>query len=99
MIETILNTLSDITPTLLREWFIELATHRNKNGVHCNFRVIKTLLRWSTIEYDLESKNPINKVFVEQGKNLPLEEIPISIVQDLLKVSEQGNQLLEIKQF
>lgn len=86
--------LLDISPNLLREWFIELATHRNKNGVHCNFRVIKTLLRWTTIEYDLTWKNPINKVFVEQGKNLPLEEIPLSVVKELLVVADKGNQPL-----
>jgi integrase/recombinase XerD len=89
--------LADITPTLLREWFIQLATHRNKNGVHCSFRVIRTLLRWSTIEYDLTWNNPINKVFVEPGKNLPLEEIPLTIVQKLLNVAEQGNQPLRDK--
>jgi integrase/recombinase XerD len=89
--------LEDINPALLREWFIQLATHRNKNGVHCSFRVIKTLFRWSTIEYDLAWKNPINKVFVEQGKNLPLEEIPMSVVQKLLTAAEQGNQPLRDK--
>lgn len=84
--------LNEITSPLLREWFTDLATHRNKNGVHCSFRIIKTLLRWVTTEYDLPWKNPIEKVYVQQGKNLPLEEIPIDIVQKLIDYSKFSNQ-------
>jgi len=91
------NYVHEITSKLLRNWFSDLATHRNKNGVHFNYRVIRTLLRWVTIEYELLWKNPIDKVFIQQGKNLPLEEIPIEMVQKLINTSRFSNHPLRDK--
>lgn len=87
------DTIETLTPGILREWFSELGQHRNRGGVHCNFRIVKTFLRWLQFEYDdlTNWRNPINKVFLEPNKILPLPEIPINEVQQLLDVCNTRN--------
>ena len=90
--------LNSLTPVILRKWFLSLSTHRNKGGIHCNYRIIKTFLNWIVFEYDLDTwKNPIKKVYVEENHTLPIPEIPISHVQKLLSASETGRNVLRDK--
>lgn len=90
-----ISTLDKITPVLLRSWFSDLGTHRNKGGVHCNYRIVKTCLNWVDYEYEFQDwKNPIKKVHLEPNKIPPLQEIPLTDVQKLLDVCTWGfNQL------
>jgi len=69
---------------LLREWFADLGTHRNKGGVACSFRTIKCLFNWIDTEYEPDWKNPIKKVNISNNKIEPLPEIPLETVQALL---------------
>jgi len=76
-------TLTTLTPDVLRKYFVDLSTHRNKGGVHCAYRVVKVFLNWVCYENDLE-KNPIKKVKVQANNIEPLPEIPLDDVQKLL---------------
>jgi len=56
--------ISQITPTLLREFLLDLE-HKGHNagGIHAVYRTIKTFLRWWENEVEPDNwKNPINKV-------------------------------------
>ena len=71
--------LKDITPDVLRAYFLNLRKTRNVNGVHKNFTVIRTLLLWAWVEYDQNSICPISKVKVQspeekEQKAISLEE-------------------------
>ncbi len=83
-------TLNNLNTNILRGWFSSLGEHRNPGGVHCNYRVCKSFLNWITIEYELDWKNPIKKVYMKTNKVLPLPEIPLSDVQKLLDVCDGG---------
>jgi site-specific recombinase XerD len=88
------QSINALTPVILRKWFQSLSTHRNKGGTHCNFRILKTFLRWVDFEYEPEGwKNPIKKVFIEPNRTLPLPEIPLTEVQKLLDVCNTKNGL------
>ena len=54
--------LYDRTPDLIRRWMIKLGETRNPGGVHVNYRIIKTWLRWVWLEYDAPVVCPIAKV-------------------------------------
>jgi integrase/recombinase XerD len=83
-------TLNNLNTIILRSWFSSLGEHRNNGGVHCNYRIIKTFLNWITVEYELDWKNPIKKVYMKTNKVLPLPEIPLSDVQKLLDACESS---------
>lgn len=80
--------IESLTPSILREWFSDLAVHRNKGGVHLNFRILRALLNFYDSEFDPIWKNPIKKVHLEPNKIPPLEEIPLSDVQQLLNICD-----------
>ena len=44
--------IEDITPNILREYFLDLSGRRNKGGVHCSYRVIRAFFNWYWEEYD-----------------------------------------------
>jgi site-specific recombinase XerD len=54
--------IANITPDLLRSYFLSLRERRSRNGIHKNYTVVKTWLRWAWEEYELESKCPIARV-------------------------------------
>jgi integrase/recombinase XerD len=90
--------LNLLSPIILRKWFQSLSTHRNKGGIHCNYRVVKSFLNWINFEYELsEWKNPIKKVYIEPNKTLPLPEVPLDEVQKLLDVCDTGRNSLRDK--
>jgi integrase/recombinase XerD len=75
-----------ITPDILRAYFVDLATTRNKGGVHTSFRAIKACLNWLEAEEDGDYKNPIHKVQVPPAKNKALPGIPIADIQKMIDV-------------
>jgi integrase/recombinase XerD len=83
--------ITQLTPATLRQYFLDLSTHRNKGGCHASYRAIRCFLNWATNEYDLEWKNPIAKVKVEKSHIAPLPEIPLENVQKLINCCGYGN--------
>jgi site-specific recombinase XerD len=83
----------DISPLVIREYFVELKTHRNIGGCHASFRALKCFFNWVGNEYDLIWKNPIYKVKVPHSKIPPLPEIPMEDVRKLLNVVSDRNGL------
>jgi len=88
-------TLDKLTPSILRAWLTALKTHRSKTGVGANWRIIKTFLNWIEFEYDLDGfKNPVKKIHMEPNRMIPLPEITLAEVQQLLDANETSRYAL-----
>ncbi|MGC8787482.1 MAG: site-specific integrase, partial [Anaerolineae bacterium] len=80
-----ITTLKDISPDVLRRWFVHLQQMRNAGGVHASYRAIKAFLRWAWAEYELDLPNPIAKVQVPKAPLELLEPVPMSSVKAMLQ--------------
>jgi integrase/recombinase XerD len=84
--------LTDITPDLLRAYFLHLRKRRSTNGIHKNFTVIRTLLLWAWIEYDQNSICPIKKVKVASPEEKEQKVISLEEFSHLMLACEGNNQ-------
>ena len=70
-------------------YFIDLGKKRKKaNSIHCAYRVIKTWLKWSWEEYQIDSRCPIERVKVEPPNEDPQPGIPLQDVDKLIEAAE-----------
>ena len=89
-----LSSLSDLSPQCLRSYFIGLgATRKTANSIHCAYRAVKTWLKWSWEEYQLETRCPIERVQVEAPDESPKPGIPLEDVERLMASCEQGQNV------
>ena len=72
--------IPEITPRILRSWLLKLAETRSPGGVHVNYRVTKSFLRWVWAEIELEARNPIARV---QAPKVPKKVLPPVNLGDL----------------
>lgn len=88
----IVREIVDITPELLREYFMYLSdTGHNPGGVHACYRCVKTLLRWYESEMEPDNwKNPIYKVKAPKIPENILSPVEIDTVYSLIDVCERG---------
>ena len=77
--------ISQITPTLLREFLLELAYKgHNSGGVHAAYRAVKVFLRWWEYEVEPDNwKNPINKV---KPPKVNIELLDPADIEDVYKM-------------
>jgi len=75
-----------VTPDLLRRYFIYLEEDHNKGGVHACYRALRALLLWYEQEYEPEGwKNPVLKIKPpKQAKEL-LKPVELSDVRKLIE--------------
>ncbi len=80
--------ISQITANDIRQFMLSLeAAGHNPGGSHTFYRGIKAFLRWYEFEEDPDGwKNPIKKVKGPKLSEEPLDPIPLSIFQALLKI-------------
>jgi len=88
--------IEDITPNILREYFLDLSGRRNKGGVHCSYRVIRAFFNWYWEEYDCYVKNPMKKVKIPNPKIQPLPEMPLADIQQILRVTSGKTKIRDI---
>ncbi len=82
--------VEQITADHIRQFLLELGTHRNPGGVHAAYRPIKTFLNWWAIECDDESwRNPIRKVKAPKLKNDPIPGISLEHLHSLLATCQK----------
>jgi integrase/recombinase XerD len=83
--------LSDITPDLLRAYFMDLRKRRNQNGIHKNYTAIKTWLRWAWGEYEQPGNCPIAKIKIASPKKKQQPAISLETFSMLLKTYKGRN--------
>ncbi len=81
-----IETVRDITPSKLRVLILELGRKHSPGGVHAVYRALKAFLRWWEAEYAPDGwSNPIDRVRPPKVPELPLEPVPVSDVQAMLR--------------
>jgi site-specific recombinase XerD len=80
--------VQDVTANLIREYLVDLGTHRNPGGVHAGFRAIKVFLNWYSKEEDWVS--PIRKVQPPKLSTEPLAGVPAESVQLMLATCDKS---------
>lgn len=76
--------LDELTPTTIRAYMVQLATHRNPGGCHVSYRVIRTFTYWQEQETDGEWRSPIRKVKPPKLPQKIIDPIPIESITKLL---------------
>ena len=83
--------VSQITPTLIREYLLFLEKRHNPGGIHAYYRVLKTFLFWWEDETEPENwRNPIKKVKAPRVPQEPLEGVSLDTVMQLVKTCKRG---------
>lgn len=86
-----IKSVSNFTPTLIREYLIELAVTHNPGGVHMAYRCLKTFLNWYGREAEpVDWDNPIRNVRPPKISIHPLEPVELSVITKLLKVCDSA---------
>ncbi len=84
--------VQDVSPDLLRRYFLKLAETHNPGGVHGYFRSLRALFRWLTLEEIMppEWRNPMLKIKPPKVNLPPLEPISLEDVRALIDTCEHG---------
>lgn len=82
--------VEDVTPSFLREYFIELGKTHNAGGVHIFFRTVKTFLNWFSIETDDAAPNPIKKIRGPKLSSTPIPGITLDDIQRMLDTCDHS---------
>lgn len=85
--------IEEVTAAHLREYFIELSEEHNVGGVEVYHRPIRAMFKWYWDEYEMETRNPIDRVKVKHARPEPRPGIPLEHVQALLDACSGENQL------
>lgn len=83
-------TINEITSVNIRDYldWLELRGH-NQGGTHIYYRVLKVFLKWIWEEYEIDVRNPIDKVKCLNRPPTPIEGITIDEVQACLDACDQ----------
>lgn len=86
-----IDNIADITASHLREFMVLLSQRRSAGGLHCAYRVIKTLLRWVEFEYEPEDwQNPIAKIKPPKLNSEPLKPVEFAVLKKMLDTCERN---------
>ncbi len=81
---------SQITAEQLRRYFVALAEHRNKGGVHAAYRAIRAFMRWFEREYQPANwQSPLRNLQVRRPQPKPLPPVPLTDVKSLLATCQR----------
>jgi site-specific recombinase XerD len=86
------KTIDQITPELLRAFFVAMTDKGHKaGGVHAFYRTIRVFIRWYILEFEpLEFRDPLRKVKPPKVDIEPLELVSLDTVRALLDTCKRG---------
>jgi integrase/recombinase XerD len=79
-----IDRVSEITPSLIREYLVYLAVNHSPGGVHAYFRALKCFLRW--YENEIDSKDFINPIRKIKPPKVPEEILEPAPIKDVFKM-------------
>jgi len=90
--ENAVKLVQDISPDLLRRYFLKLSENHNPGGVHCAYRTLRAFFRWLLNEEIMqpEWRNPMLKVKPPKVNLDPLEPISLEDVRALIAACQPG---------
>lgn len=77
--------IEELTPTILRNYILQLEGKRNAGGRLVSFRAIHTFLNWVWDELELESRNPISKLQAPKVSADPQPGIALENIQRMVE--------------
>jgi integrase/recombinase XerD len=85
--------VQDITPDLLRHYFLKLAETHKPGGVHGHYRTLRALFRWLNNEEIMPPtwRNPMLKVKPPKVNLEPLEPVSLEDVRALIATCTHGD--------
>jgi integrase/recombinase XerD len=88
----VVTQISQITPTMLRQFLLWLEeTDHNDGGRHAAYRTLRAFLYWYEDEVEPDGwKNPIRKVKAPKVALEPLDPVPIGVVSKMVKMCPRG---------
>ena len=88
-----LRFIREITPDILRRYFLAFAETHNSGGVHAAYRTLRAFFHWLAKEEVMapEWKNPMLKVKAPKVFLDPLEPISIEDIRALINTCQRGN--------
>jgi integrase/recombinase XerD len=85
------KTVTELTPELLRGFFVAMSEKHNAGGVHGFYRTVRVFIRWYILEFEpLDFRDPLRKVKPPKVDTEPLEAVPLEIVRALLDTCKRG---------
>ncbi|MDI6769755.1 MAG: site-specific integrase [Anaerolineales bacterium] len=87
-----IRTMADVSTDHLREFFIELQVLHNKGGVQVFFRPIKAFFRWYWEEFEIEQRNPIEKVKIEPARTNPRPGVAVDHIERMIEACTTSNR-------
>jgi integrase/recombinase XerD len=85
------KTIEQITPELLRAFFVTMSETHKPGGVHAFYRTVRVFIRWYALEFEpLEWRDPLRKVKAPKVDVEPLEPVAIETVRALLDTCKRG---------
>ena len=86
----------DISPSLLRRYFLSVGERRTKGGIHASFRAIKAFINFIDDELEPTWKNPIKKVKIQSNIQPQIEGISIEDIQKMINACTGRNKIRDI---
>lgn len=79
-----LERVADVKPAHLEAFFFDLRRDHSKGGVEVIYRPVKAFFRWYWDLYEVETRNPIDRVTVEHQPVKARAGIPLEVVQRMV---------------
>lgn len=73
--ENEIETIDMISTVDLRNFFAQYQEEHTRNGANIQYRAVKAFLRWAWDEYDIEGRNPIDKIKIAADPVKPIEGV------------------------
>ncbi len=86
------KTIDQLTPELLRGFFIALTERGHKaGGVHAFYRTVRAFLRWYAVEFEpTDWRDPLRKVKPPKVDIEPLEPVSLETIRAMLDTCTRG---------
>lgn len=82
----------ELTADVLRRYMLHQESRRNPGGCLVSYRAVKTFLRWSWDEYELEGRSPITRIDPPKVAANPLPGIALPEIRKLLDACHGDNE-------
>ena len=86
-----INFIEQLTAAAIRDLLSQLADEgRNQGGIHMVYRNLRAFLRWAWDEYDITTRNPIEKVSCSERQPVPIPGFTMDEIDQLIKAAKAG---------
>lgn len=86
-----IKTVTDLTPDVMRAFFIAMSETHKAGGVHAFYRSVRAFLRWYVLEFEPEGwRDPLRKVKPPKVDIEPLQPVPLEHIRAMLDTCERG---------